>query len=115
MSQTEIDQLTNHLAQIIDNDTVVMSAVDFSHNLISEQAQKNDQLTYELMQTHQYTKLRNLGNQYLDSSPAIIVLLMTMELVGATRSDLLYNTNSGEMQGDYSVGTTSYFSIIYYK
>ncbi|HQM16190.1 MAG TPA: AmmeMemoRadiSam system protein B [Candidatus Woesebacteria bacterium] len=114
MDQSQINKLANHLAKVVNEDVVLIAAVDFSHNLIGDQARQKDQITYHLMMTRQYDQLRNLNNQYLDSPSSIIALLKTMELVGATQSDLIYNTNSGEISGDHSVGSTSYFSIVYY-
>ena len=39
---------------------------------------------------------------------------MVMHSLGATKMDILNHTNSGELQNDNYIETTSYFSITYH-
>ena len=110
----EIQKLSDELSHKIDDNTVVISAVDFSHYLMSKEASENDQLTLQLMKNREYSQILSLDNNYLDSAPSIIVLLMLMQSGNTTQMDLLHNTNSGEMQRNNTIETTSYFSIMYY-
>ena len=67
-----------------------------------------------VMKNFAYRQLFSLNNDYLDSPPSIATLLMTMQTLGATKMELLYHTNSGQIQKNDSIETTSYFSVIYY-
>jgi len=114
MSEGDIRALSNDLKKYLNEDTIIISAVDFSHYLTSPQAQEKDKTTLELMQSFNYQKLLSLNNDFLDSPPSIVTLLMAMHTLGTTKMEVLYHTNSGELQKNNSIETTSYFSIVYY-
>ena len=114
MTEEDVRVLSNSLSNYLNEDTIIIAAVDFSHYLTNQQAQEKDKITLELMRNFDYKQMLSLNNDYLDSPPSIITLLMTMQALGATKMELLYHTNSGEMQKNNSIETTSYFSIAYY-
>lgn len=114
MTEEDARTLSYNLSKYISNDIVVIASVDFSHYLTSPLAQEKDKITLELMKKLYYKQIFSLNNDYLDSPPSIATLLMTMQSLGATKTDLLYHTNSGEIQRNNSIETTSYFSIAYY-
>ena len=114
MTEEDIRMLSKSLSQYLTEDTIIIAAVDFSHYLTNPQAQEKDKITSELMKSFDYKQMLSLNNEYLDSPPSIATLLMTMQSLGTTKMELLYHTNSGEMQKNNSVETTSYFSIAYY-
>lgn len=106
--------LANSLSKFITKDAVVVAAVDFSHYLTSSQAKKKDQTTLAVMKDFDYKQLYLLNNDYLDSPPSIGALLMVMQNLGTTKMDLLYHSNSGEMQKNDYIETTSYFEIAFW-
>ena len=112
MKKKEIEILSRQLASYISDKVILVAAVDFSHNLMSPEAKLNDKVTLKLMREKKYDELLDLRNEHLDSPPSIVALLMAMD---AEKRNLkvLNNTNSGEMQKNNSVPTTSYFSIIF--
>lgn len=114
---TEIDTqiLSNELKNYVDSDSVIIAAVDFSHNLTNQQAQEKDRTTLELMRSFNYKQLLSLNNEYLDSPSSITVFLKIMQALGTTKMEIFYHTNSGELQKNDYIETTSYFSIAYYK
>lgn len=114
MSEGDTRILSDTLKNFIDKDTVLVASVDFSHGLTSPNAKEKDKITLGLIKDFNYNGIRSLGNEYLDSPPSIAVLLMTMQSLGKTGSEVLYNTNSGEIQSNDSIETTSYFSIVYH-
>lgn len=114
MTEGEIRVLAENLLQYIDSDTVVIAPVDFSHYLNSRQAQEKDEVTLSIMRRFDYTTLFTLNNDYLDSPPSIAVLLLIMQKLGSENMDLLHHTNSGQMQKNDHIETTSYFSTAYY-
>lgn len=113
-TQKEVEILAGNLKNVINKDTVLVAPVDFSHYLTSEQAKQKDKLTLEILKSYDYRQLFTLNNDYIDSPPAVATLLMVMQMLGTTKMDLLYHTNSGEIQRDNYIETTSYFSIAYH-
>ncbi|MBI2593508.1 AmmeMemoRadiSam system protein B [Candidatus Daviesbacteria bacterium] len=113
-TEKESDILASNIEKLLDEDTVVIAAVDFSHYLTSEEAKKKDDVTLKIMQDFDYPNLYLLNNDYLDSPSSIGVLLKVMQKLGSTNSEVLFHTNSGEMQKNNGIETTSYFSIAYY-
>ena len=114
MSKAEVQVLANTLKNYMDKDTILIAAVDFSHYLTSQEAKEKDKVTLEVIKNFDYRQLFLLNNDYMDSPPSIAALLITMQKLGATKMELLYHINSGEMQKNNFTPTTSYFSIAYH-
>lgn len=114
MTQDDADALANYLKSIIKSDVVVVAPVDFSHYLTNQQAQEKNKVTLKAMEDFDYRQIFSFTNDYLDSPPSIATLLMVMQKMGITHTDLLNNTNSGLLQNNDFVQTTSYFEIAYY-
>lgn len=100
------------LHRLLPAGTPVVAAVDFSHYLNSREAQEKDNMTLSIMQQFDYRRLYTLNNDYTDSPPSLGILLMLMQLRHTTAWDVLANTNSGLLQGNDTVMTTSYFSVL---
>lgn len=114
LTKDESEVLSNSLSNLITKDVIVIASVDFSHYLTSTQAKERDETTLQVLKESNYRELYLLNNDYLDSPSSIGVLLMIMQRLGTTKMDLLFHTNSGELQNDEYLQTTSYFSIIYH-
>lgn len=113
MNEKEIAFLSERLLSQVSERVVLVAAVDFSHNLMSSEAKVKDKVTLKLINERNYEGLLNLGNEHLDSSPSIVTVLMVMQTLDK-KLHVLENTNSGEMQDNNSIPTTSYFSIAFY-
>lgn len=115
VSLHEVDALLAALADYIDDKTVVISSVDFSHYLTRAEAQAKDIETLRLMRNFDYTTLYRLGNDYLDSPASLTTALRLAEKRGIREFTVLGNTNSGIiLQNDY-IETTSYFTMVFTK
>lgn len=114
-TEEEAELLAENLINYMDKDTVLVAPVDFSHYLTNEQAGEKDKLTLGVIKNHDYRQLFTLNNDYLDSPSSVAVLLMVMQRLGKIKMDILHHTNSGELQKDNYIETTSYFSIVYYS
>lgn len=114
MTEDEARILASKLKDRLDKDIVIIAAVDFSHYLTNQQAQEKDKVTLEVLKSFDYRQLFSLNNDYLDSPSSIATLLMVMQKLGTTKMELLHHTNSGELQKNNYIETTSYFSIAYY-
>ena len=111
----EAERLAVALTPLLDEDTVLVAAVDFSHYLVQSEASVRDELTLEALRSFDSARLFTLGNDYLDSPPSIAVLLEAMRLVGSDSLALFENTNSGLLAGDELSPTTSYFAGYYHR
>jgi len=115
ITKEEVGVLANELANYLkDVSTVIIAPVDFSHNLTNNKAQERDKITLKIMKDFDYRQLFTLDNRYLDSPASVATLLMVMDKLSATKFDILAHTNSGELQKNDSIETTSYFSIAFY-
>jgi AmmeMemoRadiSam system protein B len=97
------------LADMSDEETVIVAAVDFSHYLTAQEAQVKDAVTEQLLKTYDSQVFFGLNNDYLDSPPSIAVLLEAMKARGTLHAELLEHTNSGFLENDERSGVTSYF------
>lgn len=105
------------LDEIVDENTVVLAAVDFSHYLSADQAALKDLQTQQWLTALDYASLENLGsnfNDYLDSPAVIGLLLRWLEQQGFKTSQIISQANSSDSMGDTNNSTTSYFEVIYY-
>jgi len=111
----EAERLAAVLTPLVDEDTVLVASVDFSHYLIQSEASVRDELTLEALRSFDSARLFTLDNDYLDSPPSIAVLLEAMRRIGSDGLALFENTNSGLLAGDELAPTTSYFAGYYYR
>lgn len=111
-SKEKSDVFADNLRKLMKENIVVVASVDFSHYLTSSQAKEKDEISLEIMKNFDYRRLYSLSNDYLDSPPSIGILLMLMQKLNTTDMEILYHTNSGELQNNNQVETTSYFSIL---
>ena len=93
--------------------SLVLASVDFSHYLPPEEAESMDNITYEAIKKMDFDSISLMGNDNLDSPPALITFLSCMKNSGAKTPELVNHSNSSKISGKWSSSTTSYFTIIY--
>jgi AmmeMemoRadiSam system protein B len=113
ISREQLQDLSQSLASVTNEKTVIVASVDFSHYLDSNHAEENDERTKDAMEGKDYDGLLKMDSAYLDSPQAIVSLLQTMDQLGVESSRILYHTNSGRLFDYYATQTTSYFGIIF--
>ena len=114
VTQKEAELFAVQLTNYMDKDTVLVAPVDFSHYLNNKEAQEKDKVTLEVIKKFDYRQLFTLNNDYLDSPASIAILLMVMQKLATTKMEVLAHTNSGQLQNNNYIETTSYLSIVYY-
>lgn len=114
MTQEETELLSDKLKNFINEDTIIIASVDFSHYLNNKQAEENDKITLNVIKNFDYKQLFKMNNDYVDSPPSIATLMFVMQKLGKTNLEVFYNTNSGQLQNNNFIETTSYFSIAFY-
>lgn len=112
----QIDNLIAKIAPLINKDTIFLASIDFSHYLPAEIAAQKDETTWKLIQEKNYNKILALNNNdYLDTPPSLVIMLKTMEKIGAKNMKQLYHNNSGFIMHDMTMPTTSYFMLSFTK
>jgi len=104
------------LAQVLAREnTLIIASVDFSHYLNLEQANINDEITYDAMLKKDYGQLSEMNSDYLDSPPSIITLLSVMDILGANDQIQLDHSNSAIILNEDIHSTTSYFTVLFQR
>jgi AmmeMemoRadiSam system protein B len=109
----EAISLGDILAGLADEDIIILASVDFSHYLTADEAEKKDRETISALKTWNLGRIFDMGDDYLDSPPAIGVLFRAMEKVGMTDFTVLNHTNSGVLLGNKNIETTSYITLLF--
>jgi AmmeMemoRadiSam system protein B len=108
VTPAEVGRLATALAPLLDGETALIAAVDFSHYLSAQQARQNDRETLEALQSLDSSRILSFSNEHLDSPASIAVLMDTMRLLGATEFELRENMNSSDLGGPAFPPVTSY-------
>ncbi|HTX86565.1 MAG TPA: AmmeMemoRadiSam system protein B [Candidatus Nanoarchaeia archaeon] len=95
-------------------DTVLLASVDFSHYLPDAQTPAKNSRMIELMANRDCAAISGLKSDYLDSPPALIILLQAADLSGAS-FNILASTNSGAITGVPELSSTSYITAYFAK
>lgn len=102
--------LGKYLSRQMDEGTLLIASIDFSHYLDSEQARVKDLSTKEALMVRDYDKLYSLNSDYLDSPAAAVVILSAIE----SEAEIIRNANSADALGIGSIPvSTSYFTILF--
>jgi AmmeMemoRadiSam system protein B len=109
----QVRALARTLAPLLDDGTVIVASVDFSHYLSAMEARARDAETLAAMQAMDSRALLSFGDEHLDSPPTIALLSEMMRLLNRGEFTLRGNTNSGELSGLVRPPVTSYVSGYY--
>ena len=110
LSEADVQRLAAALAPLLDEGTVIVVAVDFSHGLPASVARQRDGETLGVLRARDWSPLLRWGNEHLDSPASVAVLMETMSRLGAGRFELRANSDSGRVSGDSASPVTSYLA-----
>lgn len=113
-SPGEVDALVKNVLSIVDDKTVIIASVDFSHYLNKAEAQEKDWETLTAIEMRDYSTLYRFESDHLDSPQSIIILLKLVDAMKKNSFEILHHTNSGELLKEDHIETTSYFSMVFY-
>lgn len=111
VSQADIRRLAEFIAPLLGPKRLLIASVDFSHYLTRAEAEANDAVTMKAIQDFDLDTLWRMGSGYLDSPPALGLLMLAMQAIGAEGPELAAHTNSGVLLGSDTALTTSYFTF----
>jgi AmmeMemoRadiSam system protein B len=113
-SRADVDRLAAALAPYLDDETVLVSAVDFSHGLLSDEALARNVETRALLEGMATDEILRLGNEHLDSPAAIAVAIETARRLGAASFEVRADTDSSRIAPPDGGPVTSYI-VGYYR
>lgn len=111
----EVDKLLNEIEPYLNDKTVLVASVDFSHYLTSREAENKDTQTLIHMRNFDYPTLFRLGDDHLDSPASLALAFRLAENQGVRDFQILDHTNSGIIMNNYLMETTSYFTLVLAK
>ncbi len=89
-------KLAKELNKIINNETLVIASLDFSHYVIPAVAQYQDQLALNILNSSDFGSIKYIN---IDSKPALNVLLEIMKQNRTQKFNLVENTSASELLG----------------
>jgi poly-gamma-glutamate synthesis protein (capsule biosynthesis protein) len=109
-----LDTLSTKISEVLKEENVfLVSSLDFSHNLTSNQSVIKDAETKSFIKSRDYLKLNSLGPDYLDSPPVLITTLQVADKASLAESEIDHQNSSFYNQDPSLV--TSYFLFGYSK
>lgn len=116
VTKTQAKQLGEYLANYLNDETIIIGSVDFSHYLSTQEANVNDAVSKRAILSRDYIKIFSLNNDYLDSPATLVTVLTATAKVEANKVDVIRNANLAAAVGAGSVSnSTSYFTILLHK
>lgn len=112
------EKLAAGLAEISDNQTIVIASLDFSHDLSLAEANRRDAETLPILTDLNYNQISGLNQTSeaanVDSQSVLGIFLRLMARQQATQFELLGHSNSAIVSGQMDLAsTTSYFTAVY--
>ena len=112
---SEVDKLLTGLNPYLDEKTVLVASVDFSHYLTRREAEAKDSQTLIHMRNFDYGALFRLGDDHLDSPACLALAFRRAEDQGLGDFQVIDHTNSGIIMNNDLMETTSYFNLVFAK
>jgi AmmeMemoRadiSam system protein B len=111
-----INDLSDKLAEIVDENTMIVASSDLSHYYPGDTADKLDSIVERRILDFDYEKLSSdFNNRRCEAcgGGAIVALMRTAAKLNVKNSFVLSRTNSGDVTGDYSE-VVGYLSAVLY-
>ena len=108
----QVSALARALVPLLDDGTVIVASVDFSHYLSAPEARARNAETLAAMEAMDSQRILAFGDEHLDSPPTIALVSELARQRGGG-FHLRANTNSGELNGLFRPPVTSYITGYY--
>jgi hypothetical protein len=109
----EVLDFSNFLEEvIIDDETLLIGSIDFSHYLDYDTANEKDDESFKEIQERNFVNIMNFNNDNVDSPQTLVAFLKVMNRLDGELA-FINNKNSYDIIPFDRNETTSYFSLIY--
>ena len=110
--ESALDRVVAELSRILPEDSLILASVDFSHDVTSKVAEKQNKESWEAIKNFDYPKIKLIKS---DSWPSLYLILKMAELNKAQTVQLLADSNSGKVANKYDLPVTSYLTVYFKK
>ncbi|NJD22872.1 MAG: AmmeMemoRadiSam system protein B [Melioribacter sp.] len=112
-----INELSQRLASVMNDETLIVASSDLSHFYSKEQADKRDSIVEKRIAEFDYENLQNdleVGKCEACGGGTIVTMMKTAALFNKKKSKVLSRTDSGDVTGDNSE-VVGYLSAVVYS
>lgn len=106
-------ELSEWLINNLDNQSLIIFSMDFSHYLSLVEAEEKDKLTKQYILNRDIDKILTLNNDYVDSPVGLAASLLIADKLDL-ETKIIYQANSADFTIEKPIETTSYLGIIFY-
>lgn len=110
----EAERVREWLSENLDEDSLLVTSVDFSHYLTKDEADLRDVETRDLIEKRDINAILKLSNTENVDSPVSLAISLLYADKNGLETEILHNANSFDFSLIKPVETTSYFGIIFY-
>lgn len=112
-----VDILAEKLAEVVDENTLIVASTDLSHFFTKKEAHRLDSIVEEHIKNFEYDKLQEdleADKCQACGGGAIVAMMKTADLINKRKSKVLSRSDSGDVTGDHSE-VVGYLSAIVYS
>jgi AmmeMemoRadiSam system protein B len=109
----DVDRLVDWFDRELDDKTLLLVSVDFSHYLPQAQAEQKDAETRALMEQGNVDGILRLDNQDYVDSPGALATVIALSVRRGWEFEIVEQGNSNQFSVQPSIETTSYFGIVF--
>ncbi|MFH0952617.1 MAG: AmmeMemoRadiSam system protein B [Patescibacteria group bacterium] len=107
-----LDDLAEKLMASLPADALVLASVDFSHEVMSAVAERQDKESYQVIKNFNYSKIKDIK---ADSWASLYLVMKIAQRQGANNIELLTSSNSAIETDRYDSPVTSYLTVYFKK
>lgn len=114
-SSKQLGELVDSLSNILNDKTLVIASVDFSHYLSSDEADNYDKESLKAIKSYDLQKIISLDYENnFDSPAALYTLVRLMQKQKAENTILISNSNSAKLTNQPSLQSTTSYVTMYF-
>lgn len=113
ITKSELEGFIKKLAAFVNEETMIIGSVDFSHYQDSESAARYDEETAIIVEKRDLASVYQNGDEHYDSAPAIYLILSLMNISDSVSTFQLNHSSSTEYTGA-NQNITTYFNWLFY-
>ncbi len=115
LPRQSLDVLAGRLASELDETTLVLASIDFSHYLPWTEGAQYDAITKKMIAARDYEALLSRHSAYLDAPQPLVMLLKLMDGYGADKEEVVRESSAAEILGTPFESNTTYLTMIFWK
>lgn len=109
----ELNQLIEQVEKIIDEDTIILCSMDFSHYLIQSISDEKDIESLNAIRNFDYNTIAGFNDDNLDSPNSAILFLKLMESLESKNIYVLESSSATKIMKKDTADNTTYFTILF--